>query len=147
MPNWKRKHGREKGEVKLPALPTASQFRARKTSVYQSVLQAFGREDDKVLLRIREDFADETKDFATIDRQSRSVSDQACPGRVGSTDHAEERRGALQRVPNGKRTRVVVHRCSVLSNRQTLRGSVQGERPPESHFERRQHRRAPNTLG
>ena len=63
-------HEKDADEVKSPALPTASQFRAWNTSVYQSVLQASGREDDKVLSCIREvekpgakpeDFAEKTR--------------------------------------------------------------------------------------
>ncbi len=92
MSNSKRKHGKEADEVKLPALPTASQFRAWKTSVYQSVLQASGREDDKVLSWIREvekpgakpeDFADKTKEFATLDRKVAASLTKLAQGELG----------------------------------------------------------------
>ena len=92
MSSSKRKHGREADEVKLPALPTASQFRARKTSVYHSVLQASGREDDKVLSWIREvenpgakpeDFADKTKEFATLDRKVAASLTELAQGELG----------------------------------------------------------------
>ena len=82
MSDSKRKHGKEADEVKLPALPTANQFRAWKTAVYQIVLQASGREDDDVLSWIREvetqgakpeDFAEKTKEFATLDRTSQRL--------------------------------------------------------------------------
>ncbi len=70
MSNSKRKHGKEADKVELPALPAASQRRARRATVYQSILQAAGREDDGVLSWIREvesqggkpgDFAEKTK--------------------------------------------------------------------------------------
>ena len=145
MPNWKRKHGREKGEVKLPALPTASQFRARKTSIYQSVLQASGREGDKVLSWIREvekpgatpeDLADKTEEFATLDRESRSVSDQACPVRVWVD---RSRRGTTRRFTKSAEWQEGVSccaSCSILRNRQDAEVLFRYERPPESHFER-----------
>ncbi len=70
----------------LLVLPVANQFRAWKNSVYQNVLQASGREDDKVLAWIREverdgarpeDFAERTEEFATPRSKDRSVSDVA----------------------------------------------------------------------
>ncbi len=82
MPNSKRKRGKDADEIKLPPLPEGNQFRAWKTAVYQSVLQASGREDDRVLLWIREveargakpgDLAEKTKDFATPDRKSQRL--------------------------------------------------------------------------
>ncbi len=97
MSNSKRKHGRDADDVKLPALPAASSFRALETSVYQSVLQASGREDDKLLSWIREaenpgakpeDFADKTKELATLDRQVAASLTKLDPRRAGSTEHA-----------------------------------------------------------
>ena len=88
----KRKHGTEADEVTLPALPTASQFRARKTSVHQSVLQASGREDDRVLSWIREvetpgakleDIADKTKELATRDRKVAASLTKLAQGELG----------------------------------------------------------------
>ena len=76
----------------MPALPAATQFRARKTSVYQSVLQASGREDDKVLSWIREvetpgakpeDFAEKTKDFAILDRKVAASLTKLAQGELG----------------------------------------------------------------
>ena len=55
MSNAKREHGKEADEVKLPALPTASQFRAELGKPrYTRVHEASGREGDRVLSWIRE---------------------------------------------------------------------------------------------
>ena len=80
----KRKHGRESAEVKLPVLPAANQFRAWNNPVYQKILQASGREDDKGLAWKREVERDGARPEDMAERRvrdrrakDRSVSDDA----------------------------------------------------------------------
>ena len=116
MSNSKRKHGEEADEVKLPALPTANQFRAWKTTLYQSVLQASGREDDRVLSWIREvetpgakpeDFADKTKELATLDRKVA----------VSLTKHAQ---GELGRQITQRNDEALYKECRMARGRDLL---------------------------
>ena len=73
-------------------MPDGNQFRAWKTAVYQSVLLASGREGDKVLAWLREvetrgarteDFAEKTKDFASLDRKVAASLTKLAKGELG----------------------------------------------------------------
>ena len=56
--------------MKLPALPTAAQYRAWRNLVYQSINTASGRPDDKALAWARE-VEDETKELEYFDEVPR----------------------------------------------------------------------------